>query len=110
MPRGDWFGVRCWLLFEAGALDPERGQVYEERVTIWRAGTLEDARERATAEADMYAGEVGAIRIDYVETYRMFDEPGEAAEVWSAMRDSWLAPDEYLARFVTEGIPPGHDV
>jgi len=107
---GERFGVRCWFLFEAGALDAKRGQVYEERVTIWRAATLDDARKRAIVEADAYASEVGAMRIDYIETYRMFDSPSDAAEVWSVMRDSWLPPDEYLARFVTEGVPPGSDV
>lgn len=59
MQTGDWFGVRCWFLFESGALDSERGQVYEERVTIWRAATLDDARERATAEADAYPTGLG---------------------------------------------------
>jgi hypothetical protein len=104
-----WFGVRCWFLFEAGALDTERGQLYEERVTIWPAVSASEARERAVAEAESYAVEVGATRIDYVETYRMSDQPRAGGEVWSAMRDSWLAPDEYLTRFVTEGVTPGLD-
>jgi hypothetical protein len=52
---------------------------------------------------------VGASRLDYVETYRMFDEPRAGGEVWSVMRDSWLTPDEYLTRFVTEGVQPGSD-
>jgi hypothetical protein len=109
MQTGDWFGVRCWFLFESGALDMDRGQLYEERVTIWCAANVDDARKQAAAEGDAYAGEVGATRIDYIETYRMADPPREGAEVWSVMRDSWLPPDEYLARFVTEGVPAGRD-
>ncbi len=109
MKAGEWFGVRCWFLFESGALDTDRGQLYEERVTIWRAVSLDDARKQAAAEADAYAGEVGATRIDYIETYRMVGPPSEGAEVWSVMRGSWLPSDEYLTRFVTEGVPPGSD-
>jgi hypothetical protein len=109
MQTGDWFGVRCWFLFESGALDMDRGQLYEERVTIWRAASVDDARRQAAAEGDAYAGEAGATRIDYIETYRMVDPPGEGAEVWSVMRGSWLTPDEYLTRFVTEGVSPGSD-
>ena len=109
MAGQDWFGVRCWFLFDAGSVVEERGQHYEERVTLWRASSPDDARERAIAEGDQYASESGATRLDYVDTYRMYDGPGEGAEVWSVMRDSWLAPDEYLARFATEGIPPGTD-
>jgi hypothetical protein len=109
MDGAEWFGVRCWFLFEAGAIIPERGQVYEERVTIWLAKSAAEARGRAVAEAEAYAGDTDASRIDYVETYRIFGKPGDGAEVWSVMRDSWLAPDDYLSRFVTEGVPPGSD-
>ena len=108
--EAQWFGVRCWFLFEASAVVAEAAQTYEERVTIWHADTLDEARSRAIAEADTYAGETGATRIDYVrETFRMFDPPGEGIEVWSSMRSSWLPPDEYVARFVTEGVSPGSD-
>jgi hypothetical protein len=72
--------------------------------------SLDGSAYDPSVETDDYASEVGAMRIDYIETYRMFDSPSDAAEVWSVMRDSWLPPDEYLARFVTEGVPPGSDV
>ena len=109
MATEDWFGVRCWFLFEAGALDKERGQLYEERVTVWPAVSASEARTRAIEEAEAYAAEVGATRVDYVETHRLADQPRAGGEVWSVMRDSWLTPDEYLTRFVTEGVPPGLD-
>jgi hypothetical protein len=43
----DWFGVRCVL-----ELDPEIGgntdpKAYEERVTIWQAGSFDQALQRA---------------------------------------------------------------
>lgn len=38
-------------------------------------------------------------------TYELSDPPAEGAEVWSVMRDSWLAPKEYVERFVIEGDP-----
>jgi hypothetical protein len=105
----DWFGVRSWFLFDAGALLEDHGQMYEERITLWRAGSATEAQRLAAVEADAYAAETGSTRLDCVETFRMFDAPGQSVEVWSVHRESWLPPDEFLARFVTEGVRPGTD-
>lgn len=46
-----WYSVRCLFAFEA-----EHGTMYEERVTLWRASSFEEAIARAELEAAEYAG------------------------------------------------------
>jgi hypothetical protein len=99
--------VRRPLLFliEAGAVVPERGQMYEERITLWQAVDADEAIAKGIHAADSYAAENGFQRVDYTTSYKMFDAPSEGSEVWSLMRDSWLPPEEYVQRFVIEGDP-----
>jgi hypothetical protein len=99
----EWFAVQCVFLIEAGSVLAERGQVYEERITLWHATSHEEAIARAEVEAERYARDSGFSRVEYVTTYELFDSPGDAAEVWSVMRDSWLPPTEYISQFVERG-------
>jgi Domain of unknown function (DUF4288) len=109
MREQKWFAVRCFFLIEAGSVASvlsERGQMYEERITIWQAESSEEAFEKAFAEADRYAAEAsGTELIDYATSYELYDPPADGAEVWSLMRDSWLPPKEYIERYVIEGDP-----
>ncbi|MGB9373834.1 MAG: hypothetical protein WCA82_06720 [Jiangellales bacterium] len=91
----DWFGVRC--VFH----DPEG--TYEERVTIWQAGTFDEAVLLAEAEATEYAADVGANFLGFAQAYVMPEEPSSGAEVFSLLRDSDLDPDEYLDAFFDTG-------
>ena len=100
-----WYAVQCVFLVEAGSVVPERGQAYEERITLWQAANSDEALSRGRAEAEAYAGENGYERIDYLTAYELFDPPGDGNEVWSFMRDSWLAPSDYVNRFITKGDP-----
>jgi hypothetical protein len=100
-----WFAVQCFFLIEAGSVVAERGQAYEERITLWQAVDADEAIGKASRAADDYAAEGGFQRVDYVTSYEMFEPPGEGSEVWSLMRDSWLPPEEYVERFVIEGDP-----
>ena len=101
----DWFAVQCVFLIEAGSVVPERGQVYEERITLWQAVNSDEALARAEAEAEAYAGENGYEWIDHLTAYELFDAPTDGKEVWSFMRDSWLAPKDYIGRFIIKGDP-----
>ena len=65
MQAGEWFGVRCWFLFESGALERDRAQPFEARVNDL-ACCQPHTRKQAADEGDAYAGEVGATRIDYI--------------------------------------------
>jgi hypothetical protein len=105
MQTQKWFAVQCLFLIEAGAVVAERGQAYEERITLWQAVDADEAIAKASRAADNYAAEGGFQRVDYVTSYEMFDVPDEGSEVWSLVRDSWLPPEEYVERFVIEGDP-----
>jgi hypothetical protein len=95
-----WFGVRC--LFR------HHGDVYEERVTLWRAHDFAEAIELAEAEAREYAAVLSSPDgrneyIEFAQAYLLDDEPGHGAEVFSLLRDSDLPPGEYVDRFFDTG-------
>ncbi len=101
-----WYAVRC--VFDTGFEADDAGhRVYEERITLWRAGGFDEAIALAGAEARRY----DAVIQDYpvgrylglAQAYKLFDEPGVGAEIFSLMRGSPLEPDEYLDRFFDTG-------
>jgi hypothetical protein len=94
-----WYGVRC--VFEHAG---DGGHTYEERVTLWRAGTFDEAIALAEAEAEEYAVQLGGITaLGLLQAYVLADEPGQGAEVFSLLRDSELPPDRYLDTFSETG-------
>jgi hypothetical protein len=95
-----WFGVRC--VFEHESDDAEHS--YEERVTLWRAGSFDEAIALAEAEATEYAGDLTRTRyLGLAQAYVLADEPGHGAEVFSLIRDSQLTPDVHLDAFGETG-------
>ncbi|MFJ2608356.1 hypothetical protein ACIO13_25760 [Streptomyces sp. NPDC087425] len=93
-----WYGVRC--VFRHQTLG-----VYEERVTLWTARSLDEAISRAESEAMEYCGfleDVAYVR--FAEAFRMVEPPGEGIEVFSLMRDSDLPPGDYVERFFSTGL------
>ncbi|MFL6106428.1 MAG: DUF4288 domain-containing protein [Marmoricola sp.] len=98
----DWYAVRC--VFRAVV---EVGQTtYEERITLWQAGSTTEAIERAEAEAEEYAAGIEGGEIEYVglaQCFHLFDEPADGAEIFSLMRDSGLEPEDYLDAFFDTG-------
>jgi hypothetical protein len=101
-----WFSVRC--VFRVGS-DPE-SQLYEERLTLWRAEGFDQAIALAEAEALGYAAEQpGMTFAGLAQAYRLFDEPGHGAEVFSLIRESGLEPQDYLTRFFDTGQERQHD-
>ncbi|MBO2451411.1 hypothetical protein J4573_30275 [Actinomadura barringtoniae] len=80
-------------------------QSYEERVTVWRAGSLDEAIARAEGEAAEYAAAVGVEYLAFAQAYWIGGEEalGEGAEVFSLVRDSELGADAYLSRFFDTG-------
>ncbi|MDW5330634.1 DUF4288 domain-containing protein [Plantactinospora sp. KLBMP9567] len=95
-----WFSARC--IFRLGS-DPA-SQLYEERLTLWRAEDFDQAIALAEAEALGYAAEQPDMTFaGLVQAYRLFDEPGHGAEVFSLVRESGLEPQAYLTRFFDTG-------
>ena len=100
-----WFAVRC--VFACGWASADVGRpLYEERITLWRAPNVEDAVERAEADAEAYAATIEEAPDTYLglaQAYRLDGEPGDGAELFSLMRESTLAPEVYLDAFFDTG-------
>jgi len=73
-------------------------QMYEERIVLLRAESMDEAIERAEKEAEEYCKEVsGCSYTGYVNVFALYDdEIGEGSEIFSSMQNSQLAPREYL--------------
>jgi hypothetical protein len=98
--RSGWIAVRCLFDLDPGGRSPRR---YEERITLWQAADLDAAIALAEAEAAVYAQDLGLAYAGLAQAYDLVDEPGHGAEVFSLIRDSDLAPEEYLDRFFATG-------
>jgi hypothetical protein len=102
--RSNWFAVRC--VFATGWPPQARGHTYEERVTLWKADSADEAISRAEAEAVAYAAGISDSPGTYLglaQSYQLFEGPGDGAEVFSLMRRSELGPDDYLSTFFDTG-------
>lgn len=98
-----WYAVRSVVRLDA----PDRpGSAYEERITLWRATSFDEATEKAEAEARSYAAGLD-LTPDAItglwQSYHLFDEPGDGAEIFSLMRVSELEPNAYLETFFDVG-------
>ena len=100
-----WFAVRC--LFEKGWLPgDEEESVYEERITLWRAASVEEAVARAEAEAQTYAAAIPEEPDRYLglaQAFALGDGPRDGVEVFSLLRASRLPAEEYLDAFFDTG-------
>ncbi|WP_326834122.1 hypothetical protein VSH64_04220 [Amycolatopsis rhabdoformis] len=95
-----WYAVRCvfrWQQWE--------GSPFEERITLWQAPSSEAAIEAAEREAGQYAAEHSVTYLGFAQSYALDESVvlGSGAEVFSLLRDSPLAPEEYLTRFFNTG-------
>lgn len=95
-----WYAVRS--LFR---ITDEAGSAYEERITLWQAGSSDEALDKAAAEAGEYAEFAGLTHLTgFAQAYPLPDAPPrDGAEVFSLIRDSELPPRAYLDRFFATG-------
>ncbi|MHB9858397.1 hypothetical protein [Streptomyces sp. YIM S03343] len=97
MSQQSWYGVRC--LFRHRALE-----VYEERITVWVAGSLDEAIGRAEEEAAEYCEDLDGVEyVRFAEACAMDGSPDDGAEIFSLMRESSLAPPAYVRSFHATG-------
>ena len=97
-----WFGVKT--VYRSSAVgkpriidndyDPE-GTLVEERVVLFRAKDHDDAIKKGEREAeqyvlDAYTNPYGQLvvgrRLRTIESFELYDNPGERIEVWSSTR------------------------
>lgn len=99
-----WFAVRCIFRFGSEGTD---AATFEERITTWLAGSVEEAVELAEQEALTYADPsdegIGATYIGLAQAFHMSGPPGHGAEVFSLMRRSGLDDDDYLDKHFDTG-------
>lgn len=96
LARG-WFGVRCIFQWRHEAC-------FEERVTIWKANSFDEAIKKAEFEATEYAETNALIYLGLAQGFWMFgDTINEGTEVFSLVRASDLSIDDYLDTFYDSG-------
>ncbi|MEO7098583.1 MAG: hypothetical protein ABI162_04420 [Luteolibacter sp.] len=101
--------MRCLFSHPTRAKDDD-GHLYEERVTLWKCGNLDEAYRLARIEAETYAKEADAIFIDTTDAFHLFDaECGHGSEVWSVMRGSHFDAQTYTNTCVTTARDRRHD-
>ena len=95
-----WFGVRCIFRFDPA----EHGDasLFEERITVWEADSFDEAIEQAEREAEDYIAGLGTY-LGLAQAYELVETPSHGREVFSLMRESFLADDDYLEAFFTTG-------
>jgi hypothetical protein len=96
--------VRC-LLGQAGTelVDTHAGWLYEERVTLWQAASVDAAVRLAEAEAARYGADMDVSYLGFAQAYRVEGEPRSGAEVLAQLRASELGPNEYIHRYFDTG-------
>ena len=99
-----WYSVRC--VFRVLGMPPvSKSNLYEERITLWRAESLDAAIEKAEAEAREFEVATGAEYLKIAQAYWLPDEVlSEGSEVFSLMRESDESPDQYLDAHFDDGL------
>jgi hypothetical protein len=93
-----WYTVRC--LFGSVAEDVS---LYEERLTLWQADSLDAAIAMAEAEAAAFAETIDVEYLGLAQGYWLSVPPRNGAEVYALCRESDLPPDDYLDQFFDTG-------
>ena len=99
-----WFGVRCHFRHGQPAKAGEPA-LYEERIVLIEAGSIDEAIEKAEAEAKEYISLLNNVEfLDAADAYRTPEERiGSGSEIYSLMRASELSDDKYLDNFFHTG-------
>lgn len=96
------FSVRCIFKWVSKA-DQVLKYLYEERITLWQAESLEQAIELAENEALEYSDESCEF-LGLSQGYAMFElVQANGIEVFSLLRESNLEPELYLKSFFESG-------
>ncbi len=78
--------------------------IYEERIIVLRAVSLEEAIEKGEAEARKYISGSGIRCTGFIDVFHLFGPKlRDGTEVYSLMRESALPIDTYLNQFYDDG-------
>lgn len=89
----------------------EEDHAYEERLTIWNTDSLDEAIELAEKEETEYINDStsekeGMISLGFYQGFWCFNNielKEQGVEIFSLLRESDLAPNEYLNAFFETG-------
>lgn len=103
-----WYAVRCVIASMEnkpwGPTDLKAGETaYEDRITLWRAASADDAIALAEAEAEEHADTIESEYLGLAQSYHLAEKPKHGAEVFSLIRRSVLDPESYLTAFFDTG-------
>ena len=94
-----WYTVKC-LFHHPDLNHPGDDFLYEERLTLWKAESFEEAHRMAEEEARRYASENNCVFVKSTDSFHLFEEEIVAGgEIYSTMRGSNLQPDAYFRTF-----------
>lgn len=98
----DSYSVRC--IFRWGPRQDQKAKhLYEERITLWQAKSIDHAIELAEQEAEVYASEDMEF-LGYSQAYALFAPvTANGIEVFSLLRESDLDPDNYIDTYFDTG-------
>ena len=99
-----WYSAKC--IFQHATLSTSETEiVYEERIVLLRAESLDEALRLAEAEAQRYTAGNDEIRYcNFASVFHLFeDQIGDGAEVYSLMRQSPLSQSQYIDRYYDAG-------
>jgi hypothetical protein len=78
--------------------------LYEERILLWKAESLDQAIEMAEKEAKEYEKNTNCVYIGLTQGYHTYiDQPKSGSKVFSLMREDDLPADEYLDLYFDTG-------
>ena len=104
----DWYNAKG--LFKHVNDDKDMKDKYEETVFVLKAGSEDDAMERAIKLFNGYADEdIGIMFTGHYEICRLFEPVKNGSEVYWSMRISRLSPKKYVERYWNEGRPDSCD-
>lgn len=94
-----WFAVKCLFSHPTRARDGDQN-LYEERTTLWRASSWEEAFKCAEGEAQEYAKAENCIFHFATDAFLLADgSVRNGSEIWSQMRGSGMDPETYEQTF-----------
>ncbi|MCC5577062.1 hypothetical protein IMZ11_15660 [Microtetraspora sp. AC03309] len=97
-PETGWYAVRCVFRWR------QPYDTYEERLTLWRADSFDEAIAMAEREAEEYVDDRPFEYLGLAQAYYLDNETiSSGTEIFSLLRDSDLDPEEYLDTFFDTG-------
>lgn len=99
-----WFGARTIYRVKNSNTVTSPNNLYEERVVLISANSLDEALAKAEKEAETYATDTDMSYLGYVNVFELYHSKIEdGTEVYSLMRESELDGIAYIERFFDTG-------